>query len=243
MLTSQVHVADARPPHHAAPLAGQGVRYEARLALDPITRRDVYSLRYRSYVAAGHIELNEAGLFSDIYDEMPNCKSIVIYQDGVAAASVRTCTLASGSAARSPAADTYPNEVRELLSEPTGIGHGRRGIETTRLVRSPEAENNQGLVFLLYRMAGYIGMMNHTQVLFACVRQNHVPFYRRLGYAPVTEPKPYPGLTCPMQLLVCTRERYDQVREAFTVIDPYAGTTGALDGFFSGEPVALRLKR
>ncbi len=220
----------------------RGVSYEARLACDVVTRRDVYSLRYRSYVAAGHIEPNETGLFSDSYDEMPNCKSVVIYQDGVAAASVRTCTLAYGSSARSPAADTFPEKVQELLSGSTGIGHGQRGIETTRLVRSPEAENNQGLVFLLYRMAGYIGMMNHTQVLFACVRQNHVPFYRRLGYAPVTEPRSYPGLICPMQLLVCTRERYDEIRQSFSVIDPYAGTTGSLDGFFAGEPVSLRLK-
>lgn len=242
MFTSQAQITEARGIHPASPALGRGPFYEARLACDPATRRDVYGLRYRSYVAAGHIEPNETGLFTDVYDEMPNCKSIVIYQDGIAAASVRTCALAYGSAARSPAADTFPIEVQELLSGQSGIGHGRRGIETTRLVRSPEAENNQGLVFLLYRMAGYIGMMNHTQILFACVRQNHVPFYRRLGYTPVTEPKPYPGLTCPMQLLVCTRERYDEIRQSFAVIDPYAGTTGTLNGFFSGKPVSLRLK-
>ena len=241
MHINQVQASETRSVR-VAPSPQKSPSYEARLACDPATKRDVYSLRYRSYVAAGHIEPNETELFSDIYDTMLNCKSVVIYQDGVPAASVRTCTLAYGSAARSPAADTFPNEVQELLSQQTGIGRGRRGIETTRLVRSPEAENNQGLVFLLYRMAGYIGMMNHTQVLFACVRQNHVPFYRRLGYVPVTDPKPYPGLTCPMQLLVCTRERYDEIRQSFTVIDPYAGTTGALDGFLSGEPVSLCLK-
>ncbi len=241
MHISPIQAPDIRSAR-TAPSADRTASYEARLASDPATKRDVYSLRYRSYVAAGHIEPNETKLFSDMYDDMPNCKSVVIYQDGVPAASVRTCTLAYGSATRSPAADTFPEEVQELLSQQTTIGRGRRGIETTRLVRSPEAENNQGLVFLLYRMAGYIGMMNHTQVLFACVRQNHVPFYRRLGYFPVTEPKPYPGLTCPMQLLVCTRERYDEIRQSFTVIDPYAGTTGALDGFLSGAPVSLRLK-
>jgi hypothetical protein len=216
-------------------------QYSARLALDPQTRHDAFRLRYDSYLSSGYIEPNEARLFQDAYDELPNCQTIVIYDDGVPAASVRTCTLAFGSGQRSPAADTFPEEVRQLLSQQSSIGVGGRGIETTRLVRSPAAENNQGLVFLLYRMAGYVGMTAHTQILFACVRRNHAPFYRRLGYSPVTEPRPYPGLNCPMQLMSCTRERYDEIRTAFPVIDPYAGTTGPLDGFLSGESVSLAL--
>jgi hypothetical protein len=158
-------------------------------------------------------------------------------------ASVRTCTLAFGSKQRSPALDTYPKEVTELLSRPSTTGLGGRGIETTRLVRSPAAENKQGLVFLLYRLAGYLGMIAHTQILLACVRQNHVPFYRRLGYDPMTTPRSYPGLNCPMLLMSCTRQRYDEVRSAFPLIDPYAGTAATLDGFLSGENVPLSLRQ
>jgi hypothetical protein len=139
--------------------------------------------------------------------------------------------------------DAYPQEVSELLSQQSTMGLRGRGIETTRLVRSPAAENNQGLVFLLYRMAGYIGMMAHTQILLACVRRNHVSFYRRLGYTPAAAPRPYPGLNCPMQLMSCTRQRYDEIRSAFPLIDPYAGTSDTLDGFLSGETVPLSLMR
>jgi hypothetical protein len=218
-------------------------RYTARVALDPQTRRDAYKLRYDSYLAAGYIEPNESGIFQDAYDALPNCQTLVIYDDGLPAASVRTCTLAPGSGQRSPAADTFPREVGALLSQQSAIGIGSRGIETTRLVRSPAAENNQALVFLLYRMAGYIGMTAHTQVLLACVRTNHAPFYKRLGYEPVTEARAYPGLKCPMLLMSCTRRRYDEIRRAFPVIDPYAGDPDALDGFLSGESVPLALMR
>ena len=216
-------------------------RYSARLAFDLQTRQDAYKLRYDSYLTSGYIEPNEARLFKDQYDDLPNCQTIVIYDEGVPAASVRTCTLAFGSGQRSPASDAYPEEVRQLLSPQSTIGVGGRGIETTRLVRSPSAENNQGLVFLLYRMAGYVGMTAHTQILLACVRRNHAPFYRRLGYQPVTEPRPYPGLNCPMQLMACTRQRYDEIRSAYPVIDPYGVTTGPLDGFLSGEAVSVAL--
>jgi hypothetical protein len=215
--------------------------YTARLAVDPRTREDAFRLRYVSYLTSGYIKPNETRLFQDAYDDLPNCQTIVLYDDGVPVASVRTCTLAYGSGQRSPAADTYPEEVSQLLSQQSTIGIGGRGIETTRLVRSPAAENNQGLVFLLYRMAGYIGMTAHTQILLACVRRNHAPFYKRLGYTPVTEPRPYPGLSCPMQLMSCTRQRYDEIRGAFPVIDPFGSTTGPLDGFLSGEPVSLSL--
>ncbi|HEY4040536.1 MAG TPA: hypothetical protein VGM32_01690 [Rhodopila sp.] len=223
------------------PRSSWDTQYSARLALDPQTKQDAYRLRYQSYLASGFIEPNETGLFQDQYDSLPNCQTTVIYDQGVAVASVRTCTLAFGSSQRSPAIDTYPQEVAELLRQSSTIGIGGRGIETTRLVRSPVGENNQGLVFLLYRLAGYLGMRAHTQVLLACVRQNHVPFYRRLGYDPVTPPRPYPGLSCPMLLMSCTRQRYDEIRKTFPHIDPYAGTNSTLDGFLSGETVSISL--
>jgi hypothetical protein len=217
-------------------------QYSARLALDHRTKQDAFRLRYDSYLTSGYVEPNPTRLFQDQYDDLPNCQTVVVYDDGVPAASVRTCTLSLGSGLRSPASDTFADEVKELLSQQSTAGYAGRGIETTRLVRSPAAENNQGLVFLLYRMAGYLGMIADSQILLACVRRNHAPFYRRLGYTPASEPKSYPGLNCPMQLMSCTRARYDEIRTAFPVIDPYAGATGRLDGFLSGEAVSLALR-
>ena len=57
----------------------------------------------------------------------------------------------------------------------------------------------------------------------------------------MTEPRSYPGLNCPMQLMSCTRQRYDEIRSAFPVIHPYAGATGRLDEFLEGEAVSLAL--
>ena len=105
-------------------------RYSARLALDTQTRAEAYKLRYESYLASGYIQPNETGLFQDLYDDLPNCQTVVIYDEGVPAASVRVCTLAFGSRKRSPASDAFPEEVRKLLNEQTAIGPGARGIET-----------------------------------------------------------------------------------------------------------------
>ncbi|MFC7555922.1 hypothetical protein ACFQU7_32345 [Pseudoroseomonas wenyumeiae] len=224
-------------------LAGRSAGYYARLALTDDVKRDAYKLRYRCYLNAGHIQPNSSELFKDKYDDLPNASTIVIYDDETPLASVRTCLLARGTDLTSPALETYPEEVEALLNADQDNPFAGRGIEVTRLVRSPEAENNQGLVFLLYRMAGYIALCAHSQVHLACVRTNHAPFYRRLGYQAASEPRIYPGLTCKMQLMASDRQRYDQLRHKVPVMDPLGGTTGNLNGFFLGEPVALSLAR
>ncbi|WP_207445375.1 N-acyl amino acid synthase FeeM domain-containing protein [Roseomonas marmotae] len=229
-----------RPALARQPLS-KPTQYYARLALADEVRRDAYKLRYLCYLNAGHIQPNSSGLFKDKYDELPNASTIVIYDHETPLASVRTCLLARGSDLISPALDTYPEEVEALLNADPANPFAGRGIEVTRLVRSPEAENNQGLVFLLYRMAGYIALCAHSQIHLACVRTNHAPFYRRLGYQAVSEPRAYPGLTCKMQLMASDRQRYDKLRQKVPVMDPLGGTTGNLNGFFGGEPVALSL--
>lgn len=217
--------------------------YTGRLATNNEVRNDAYRLRYTSYTAGGHIEPNPSGLFKDCYDDMPNSATMVIYDGGVPVASVRTCTLARGTDLTSPARDAYREEVDALLNGDRGSPFAGRAIEVTRLVRSPEAENNQGLVFLLYRMAGYVALCAHSQVHLACVRGNHVPFYRRLGYEAASDLRAYPGLSCAMRLMASDRARYDKVRTLVPAMDPLGGTTGNLAGFFKGEPIKLLLTK
>ena len=151
------------------PAQGSGPLYTARLALDDRSARDVYRLRYESYRQSGHIDPNPAGLFRDRYDELPNCPSIIVYSGADPVASVRTCALAHESGLTSPAMVSNRREVEAMLGQEPMVGLGGRALEITRLVRSPAAANNQGLVFLLYRLAGYVGIMDGTQVILACV--------------------------------------------------------------------------
>ena len=220
---------------------GRGQHYTARVAMDDHAATDVYRLRYRSYLQSGHIDPDPSGLFRDRYDGLENCRSIVIYSDGRAVASVRTCTLVHGASLSSPAMDAFPDEVTDLLGPDAVVGRGGRALEITRLVRSPEVANKQGLVFLLYRLAGYVGIAGGTEVILACVRRNHTPFYKRIGYREITEPRPYPGLKCQMQLLACSRDDYERVRAAAPVLDPESGRNSKLDSFLDGETVSLSL--
>ncbi len=238
----------AAPP--APPLVlGEAARsgsdggYEARIALDAATRADAYALRYRCYLAGGHIAPNQAQSFSDRFDDMPNATTIVVYQAGHAVASVRVCLVRRGPGTASPGREAYPDEVEALLRESGPEGPGFEGVEVNRLVCAPEAANDQSLVFVLYRLAGRLTLAAGSRVGFACVRRNHLPFYRRIHFREVAGPRPYPGLSCPMQLLSSTRAAWDDVRATFKLIDPDAEPDGALEGLEHGKTVRPRLMR
>lgn len=241
-LIRPVFPAPLRERHAVPGVSARKATYTARLAVDPSVQEDAYRLRYRSYVAGGYIPENPDGRFRDEYDDLENSDTIVIYDGETPVASIRLCRLQAGTNYTSPAMETFPDEVNALLHANPNDAFAGRGIEVTRLVRSPEAENNQGLVFLLYRIAGYIALCDHTQVYFACVRTNHKAFYRRLGYTAASEPRPYPGLNCDMLLMASDREKYDRLRATVPMVDPLAGTTYNLEGFYEGEAVRLDLR-
>lgn len=223
--------------------------YRARIALEDGTRRDAYALRYASYLASGHIAPDASRLFADPFDASPGARTIVVYDGTHPVASVRVCCFgkggapspAPGPALASPAAHTYRHEVGALLDAVPSARSGLEGVEVTRLVRSPEVASDQGLVFLLYRLAGYLALRNDFQLVLSCVRQNHVPFYRRLRFSEAGPLKPYPGLACRMQLLAASRADYDAARAAFPIMDPDAFPASCYTGFAEGGSILMPL--
>ncbi len=217
--------------------------YEARIALDDAAKADAYALRYRSYLAGGHIAPNPSQSFSDRFDDMPNATTIIVYRAGQAVGSVRVCLVSRGPGTTSPGREAYPDEVEALLQGCGPAGPGFDGVEVNRLVCAPEAANDQSLVFVLYRLAGRLTLAAGPRVGYACVRRNHLPFYRRIHFREVAGPRSYPGLSCPMQLLSSTRSAWDDIRATFKLIDPDAEPDSALEGLEHGKTVQPRLMR
>lgn len=225
--------------HIGRSIADRG--YEARMACDSSTKRDAYELRYRSYHAQGHIETRADGLLFDRFDDLPTTRTVVVYVEGRAVGSIRTCLLRRGEGTMSPCREAYPTEVEKLLTESGPERNGFDGVEVNRMVRAPEAADDQGLVFMLYRLAGYLALAADFQVIVTCVRQHHFPFYKRLRFEQAGEAKLYPGLTCPMLLLKIGRTNYDAMRESFRLMDPEAGQPGVLNGLEDGKTVTPHL--
>jgi hypothetical protein len=202
--------------------------------------RDAFALRYESYFESGFVEANPAKSFQDEFDYLPNSTVIVVYENDHPVASVRVC-FASRRQRNFPAYHAFKHEVDAMLQQIEQCQSDFEVAEITRLVRSPGSANNQGLVFLLYRLAGHLVLKNDIQAILCSVRRNHVGFYHRLGFVNVAGPSDYPGLTCQMHLLSCTRTSYDATRRAFSLMNPEVAPAGTFDGFASGRPISMPL--
>lgn len=215
--------------------------YTARIACDGRARQDAFRVRYASYRDGDFIEPNPRQTFQDHYDDSPTATSLVVYRRERPVASVRVCLLTAPAPGVAPAADTFGAEVAALLAHTPAGATGVRAAEINRLVRSPEVANDQGLVFLLFRLAGQILLANDVRLVLSCVRQNHVSFYRRLRFREVAGPRLYPGLRCPMHLMAGSRADYDVVRAVFPLMNPEALPGRAAREFLRGEAIAVSL--
>lgn len=209
----------------------------ARFALDRQTKKDAFKLRHLCYHSNGYIDARANGEFSDPYDTVPSNTTIVIYKEGRPVASVRVCGMDPASAdpkARDlPVAHVFPDDFAGLLKP------AERAVEINRLVCHPDQSHDQGLVFILFRMVGFMVQHHDPDLVTSCVRSNHVGFYRRLRFEPVGSPRQYTGLNFVTNFLVCRRESYDRVSKAIPALSISPAARAGYDALFRGEGVPV----
>lgn len=210
---------------------------QARLALDRQTKKDAFKLRHLCYHSNGYIDARANGEFSDPYDAVPSNKTVVIYKDARPVASVRVCAmdpLSSNSKARDlPVTHVFPEEFAGLLKP------AERAVEINRLVCHPDQSHNQGLVFILFRMAGFMIQQHDPDLVTSCVRSNHVSFYKRLRFEPIGSPKEYTGLKFMTSFLVCRRESYEKVSKSIPALSISPAARAGYSGLLRGESVPV----
>jgi hypothetical protein len=220
-----------------------GSELTARLALDRKTCADAFALRYESYLAGGYIDPKPSGFFSDSDDEKPNNKTIVIYKDARAVASVRLCVLDTNPALTGwdeiPASRIFPEEVAQLLAEAPATGRFAKATEINRLVRHPDFATDYELVFVLFRFVSFMVLKEQSDMMLSCVRRNHTPFYKRLNFQNIAGPRRYAGVKFETNLMACPAAYYGENLQNFPIVNSCALETGCYDGMFRGETVSV----
>ena len=214
----------------------------ARLALDRKTKQDCYKLRYLSYFAEDYIEPRRSKAYSDEYDDQPDAQTVVIYKGSQAVASTRVCVLKREADGRTsggvPAQHMFAEEIEGLL-RPDPAAPASSIVEINRLVRHPDLAEDKTLVFLLFRLAGYLILQQDPKVVVSCVRRNHIPFYARLRFRELAGARDYHGLKFSTHLLGCMREQYDMVRRMVPVLDVQGEGLERYARLSQGETVAV----
>lgn len=203
----------------------------------------VYALRHDSYVAQGFLDPRADGLFSDEWDEKKNVFSIVAFLDGLPAASVRVSILDRSS--RSPdehstiAMESFAEEVDALVHSFQTDGRTASAMEMSRLVRHPDHAQNNDLVFALFRMGFYFLVRFDADMVLSTVRRHHMPFYRRLGFSKIAEPRAYPRLKFHLGLMACFRPSYLAVQQTVPILGNIRKSDSVYGAFMSGERVPV----
>ncbi len=200
---------------------------------------EVCRFRYDCYRAEGSIAENERGIMTDAFDEAENCVHVAVEMDGELRAAVRI-HLVSRLSRTSPTLEVFP-EVLDRIEQRHTI------LDPTRLVVDPGARKQRvPLHFLVLRAPVMATIFYDIDVALAPVRPEHAAFYRRyLGHEPALEPRSYPGLLKPVQLLIARRAQREAVLARTPVFGPLDDVPEASIAFpaLSGAYVAANGKR
>ena len=188
-------------------------RYEV-LTNDDDAMEDVFRLRYSCYRAEGAVTARADHRMTDPFDESENCVHVAVRVDGKIWSAVRL-HLVSKLCQTSPTLEVFP----ELLDD---LKKRRTILDPTRFVISPTARQKRvPLHFLTLRIPFLASIFYNIDLALAPVRAEHTAFYcRYLGYKPVLEPRSYPGLAKPIQLLTAN---FREQREAVLARTPVFG--------------------
>ena len=215
----------------------------ARLVTDAQGFEESWRLRHAAYSAQGYIEQSANGLFMDEYDNYPTSKTVVVYKEGIPVASVRLCLSAPdiglGIAKNLPAFKMFPEEIAGVLESFRGPTRHARAAEVTRLSRHPDLGNDFEPVFALFRMVGYLLLESEADAVFSLVCTHHTPFYRRLGFRKLGEPRPYPNLKVETALVACVRAPDRALQQALPMLGLVSKDDANYQAFLAGLHVPV----
>lgn len=181
-------------------------KVSVRLATTPELMREAAALRYLAYRRQGVIEDRQDGLFSDDYDKLPACRTILAEIDGRVVAAVRTSLYDPTRPEFSGTTLTaFQPDLDDLAAGIALPGHSGPILEVSRLVRHPEFERDIHVVCSLLMGVGYMMLWRQARFVTASVRRSHIPFYRRFGFQQITPPRPQPLLDFTVALIAFVR--------------------------------------
>ncbi len=220
----------------------------ACLAFNKTTRKQAYELRHASYLMAGLMNRSApGGILRDEFDERVTSKTIVLYKDGIPAASARICLLdpASGTqdAAHVPASEIFPLEIKALLDAAGSPSRPARTVEVTKLARHPDFAKDNELIFGIFRMTGYLILHFEANFVLIVVQSRHIPFYRRLGYDVVAAPRTHPKFNAATGLMVCHKVKFHEVSANCSVMSGLSRSDGIYERFIKGDLISVTFPR
>lgn len=156
---------------------------------------DIYRLRYRSYLAAGMIRADASRKVSDTYDDLPNAYRFGLFFEGNLISTIRL-HLVTREEPMSPSVSVFGDVLGPRIAA------GESFVDPSRFAAGSEWSGSlRVLPYVTLRLAVIACEHFRADYCLTAVKQEHTGFYHRIFNArAASEPRRYPGLTCPVQL-------------------------------------------
>lgn len=211
----------------------------AKLATTDRDHGEAQELRYDAYSAAGYLRESETGRFCDKYDNSSANKTFVLYRGKIPVASARVCLLnrteSGGTGDTIPAYEMFQSEIDSYMAASGHATTQNPAIEVTRLSRHSAFSRDIAIMQAMFRMIGYLVLHFDASVMFAAVTTNHVPFYRRMGFQLVADPRDYPGLDVKTALMGCGCHDHSPVRGHLSSLSTLSKHDNIYKSFMAGQ--------
>lgn len=160
-------------PTHVTAVVNFLDRVSYKLMRTAEDRAAVFKIRHDAYSGAGHIDMNESGLFEDTFDQDPSFFNIGVFVDEELVACLRLNCLMTGCSG-SPTLVTH----RGLLTD--YLDRGLRITDSTRFCAAAAlADRHKLLPFAVIRLSGLHAAHFQTSMVASSVQNRHLPFYTR----------------------------------------------------------------
>lgn len=215
----------------------------ARLALSEDVLREAWAVRHAAYAAQGLITPNETGMLADDWDFSPATRVIVIYKSGDPVATSRISLYAPDSGI--PGSNAVPSmamfeaEIPLMYQDIPHQDDFPWVVDVSRLGRHPSLGTDCEPVFAMYRMICYLLLHYKADALISAVQKHHVPFYKRLGFQKMAEPKAHPRLNLSAALMACIRTEGGHLRDVLRILGLVSEKDSNFAGFIAGERVPV----
>ncbi|MDE2343252.1 MAG: hypothetical protein KGL63_07645 [Betaproteobacteria bacterium] len=200
-----------------------------------------YAIRYQAYRAGNYIRPREDSRFCDDYDMKANTQTIILFKNGLPAATARLC-IQDPTADRLehvPAMEIFGAEIDAMCRRPEFDGRSPKVIEMNKLARLPEYDRDVNIVFAMFRTGAYIHLYARTDIFLYAVRSHHVPIYRRMGFHLLTEPRAYPGLDFSTSLMASFPADHDRLINGQSFMRGISADDSVCRALMAGERVAI----
>jgi hypothetical protein len=169
------------------------------VARDPARLAEAGHLRHAAYLDGGHIDPLPGGSLLDAFDEDAAHEVLAADIGGRMQGTIRLLRRRRGE----PVERLLSQRV--FAAELSAALGGASAVECNRLAIAPGLGVAASLRVKLglLRVAATVCASEDFECCVACVRDEHLRFYVDfMGLAPASAPRVYPGLKCPMTLLV-----------------------------------------